>query len=126
MDNMDKRKFRRYDTFLQLTLSVPDSQTNNAFETTGWTKNVSQGGVGLELFILSSDKIDRLVEIVTNKQLITVLIPLDNSSIEVKCKIVWGTFSENKMPYLIGLQIVESELRQSNRWEGFVEGLAQH
>ncbi len=126
IDDMDKRKFRRYNTFIQLTLSVPASRTSKVFEVIGWTKDVSREGIGLEIYILSSDKIDRLARVVTNKQPVTISIPfLDEFSIEARCKIVWDTFSENRMPYNLGLQILRLGSDQSDKWDFFIEELSQ-
>ena len=126
MDNSDKRKFNRYDAFIQLTLSVPVLLGKDAFDVTGWIKNVSQDGIALEVYILSSDEIEPLLELAANQQLVTALIPLpDDASIRAECKIVWGAFSENKKLYTMGLLILAINPLQKHKWDAFIEKLAQ-
>ena len=124
MDTKDRRRFKRYDAFIQLTFFVPISLDRDAFELTGWIKDVSQNGVALEVYIFSPDEIKPLLNIVENKERITVSIPLpDDSVINEECKIVRGAFSERKRLYTLGLQVLAIDPFQKHKWESFIEKL---
>jgi hypothetical protein len=125
MNCNNRRRFERYDVFRQLTLTVPSSVTWYAFEVTSWTKNVSQEGIGLEIYNLSPDEIDHLRKIIANKHRVTASITLpDDFTIRAGCEIVWGTFLEDKNLFKTGLQILELDLRQADRWNSFIEELS--
>lgn len=124
-DSENRRKFKRYDAFTQLTFFVPISLDREAFEITGWIKNVSQNGVALDINIFSPDDIEPLVKIVANKQRVTASISLsDDSFIKAECKIVRGAFSEKKKLYTIGIQILVIDPLQKRKWDSFIEKIS--
>ncbi len=125
---MDKnrRRFKRYSAFIQLTFFVPISLDRDSFEVTGWIKNVSQDGIGLEVYIFSPDEIKPLLKIVEQKERITASIPLpDDSPIKAECRLMRGAFSEKKRLYTIGLQILAIDKLQKDKWNSFIKKLSK-
>ena len=126
MNSDDRRIFKLYDAFLQLTLSAPASQSKNAFEVPGWIKKLSQNGLGIEVHIfLSDENIPALLEMVAKKQRVNVSIPLpDGFPIKAECEIVWGSFSADENPYNIRLQLLAIDLQQRDKWNSYIEELS--
>ncbi len=126
MDGKNRRRFERYDAFIQLNLLIPISLDKKALEVTGWIKNVSQSGIALEIYFFNSDEVELLSDKVTSNQRITtsILLP-DDLPVDAECKIIWGEFIENKRLYAMGLEILAINPLQKDKWDSFIEKLAK-
>ncbi len=126
MDAGNRRKFERYDAFIQLNLFVPISLGEKAFELTGWIKNVSRDGIALEIYFFSADEIESLSKLAAGKQQITasILFP-DDSPINAECKVVWGKLIKDKKLFVMGLHILAINPLQKDKWDSFIEKLSR-